>query len=107
MWGSWLNGFSAFLKLEKSLSHNSIEAYCRDVKKLDSFLEIHNIKITPLQVNPQHIKECLVYLNQVQLNEKSQARFISAIRTFFSISFFIFLFVLEDKAVDHHMDSLQ
>jgi integrase/recombinase XerD len=83
MWGSWLNGFSAFLKLEKSLSHNSIEAYCRDVKKLDSFLEIHNIKITPLQVKPQHIKECLVYLNQVQLNEKSQARFISAIRTFF------------------------
>lgn len=83
MWGSWLNGFSAFLKLEKSLSPNSIEAYCRDVKKLDSFLEIHNLKITPLQVNPQHIKECLVYLNQVQLNEKSQARFISAIRTFF------------------------
>ncbi|MFN5795186.1 MAG: site-specific tyrosine recombinase XerD [Bacteroidota bacterium] len=83
MWGSWLNGFSAFLKLEKSLSQNSIEAYCRDVKKLDSFLEIHNLKITPLQVNPQHIKECLVYLNQVQLNEKSQARFISAIRTFF------------------------
>ncbi|MFN5628358.1 MAG: site-specific tyrosine recombinase XerD [Bacteroidota bacterium] len=83
MWGSWLTGFSAFLKLEKSLSQNSIEAYCRDVKKLDSFLEIHNLKITPLQVNPQHIKECLVYLNQVQLNEKSQARFISAIRTFF------------------------
>lgn len=83
MWGSWLNGFSAFLKLEKSLSQNSIEAYCRDVKKLDSFLEIHNLKITPLQVNTQHIKECLVYLNQVQLNEKSQARFISAIRTFF------------------------
>jgi len=83
MWGSWINGFKAFLKLEKSLSENSIEAYCRDVKKLDSFLEVHNVKITPLQVNPQHIKDCLVYLNQVHLNEKSQARFISAIRTFF------------------------
>jgi len=83
MWGSWINGFKAFLKLEKSLSENSIEAYCRDVKKLDSFLEVHNVKITPLQVKPQHIKDCLVYLNQVHLNEKSQARFISAIRTFF------------------------
>jgi integrase/recombinase XerD len=83
MWGSWINGFKAFLKLEKSLSENSIEAYCRDVKKLDSFLEIQGSKISPLQVNPQHIKDCLVFLNQVHLNEKSQARFISAIRTFF------------------------
>jgi integrase/recombinase XerD len=83
MWGSWINGFKAFLKLEKSLSENSIEAYCRDVKKLDSFLEIQGSKVSPLQVNPQHIKDCLVFLNQVQLNEKSQARFISAIRTFF------------------------
>lgn len=83
MWGSWINGFSAFLKLEKSLSKNSIEAYCRDVKKLDSFLEIKNQKISPLQVRSEHIQECLVYLNQLHLNEKSQARFISAIRTFF------------------------
>lgn len=83
MWGSWLNGFKAFLKLEKSLSVNSIEAYIRDVKKLDCFLEMQGLNISPVQVNAQHIKECLVYLNQIQLNEKSQARFISAIRTFF------------------------
>jgi integrase/recombinase XerD len=83
MWGSWLNGFKAFLKLEKSLSVNSIEAYIRDVKKLDYFLEMQGHNISPVQVNAQHIKECLVYLNQIQLNEKSQARFISAIRTFF------------------------
>jgi integrase/recombinase XerD len=83
MWGSWLNGFKAFLKLEKSLSVNSIEAYIRDVKKLDYFLEMQGHNISPVQVNAQHIKECLVYLNQIQLNEKSQVRFISAIRTFF------------------------
>ena len=53
MWGSWLNGFRAFLKLEKSLSQNSIEAYCRDLKKLESFLEKSLVNITPLQVHPQ------------------------------------------------------
>ncbi|MFN4813601.1 MAG: site-specific integrase, partial [Bacteroidota bacterium] len=37
---SYINGFKSFLKLEKSLSQNSIEAYIHDVDKLAQYCEI-------------------------------------------------------------------
>ena len=34
MWESYINGFKAWLQLEKSLSEHSVEAYLRDIEKL-------------------------------------------------------------------------
>ena len=38
MWESYKKGFKAYLQLEKSLSDNSVEAYLRDVDKLNEYL---------------------------------------------------------------------
>ena len=38
LWQSYIQGFHSYLKLEKSLSDNSIEAYLHDVDKLVQFL---------------------------------------------------------------------
>lgn len=82
-WDKHIKDFGIFLKLEKSLSGNSIEAYVRDVGKLTSFLEMKGYDISPEEVELQHLSEFLVWINEVGLGARSQARIISGIKSFF------------------------
>ncbi|RZK67995.1 MAG: tyrosine recombinase XerD, partial [Pedobacter sp.] len=41
----YLKGFAAYLKLERSLSENSIEAYTNDVEKLFQYFDANNKEI--------------------------------------------------------------
>lgn len=49
MWQSYLNGFHAYLLLERSLSGNTIEAYLRDIGKLVQYLEIQVVNPLPTE----------------------------------------------------------
>lgn len=49
MWQSYLNGFHAYLLLERSLSGNTIEAYLRDIGKLVQYLEIQAVNLLPTE----------------------------------------------------------
>jgi integrase/recombinase XerD len=83
IWESYRRGFNAFLKLEKSLSPNSVEAYRRDIEKLTSYLEEKNISVQPDGITLAHLQDFLKWLNQNTLNARSQMRIISGIRAFF------------------------
>ena len=39
MWDAYKKGYKAWLRLEKSLSDNSVEAYLHDVEKLTDYLQ--------------------------------------------------------------------
>src|SRR2546423_1305935 len=39
-WNIYIKQFGQYLKLERSLSQNSIDAYVRDVEKLSQFIEL-------------------------------------------------------------------
>lgn len=82
-WNSSIKGFNAYLLLEKSLSVNSIEAYLRDVSKLQDFVVIHNIDLTPDKLTGDHLSSFIYYINNLGLDPKSQARIISGIRAFY------------------------
>lgn len=82
-WDSHIKNFRAFLKLEKSLSQNSIEAYARDLKKLVIYLQTRQLDLQPSQVEPEHIGEFLSWINQMGLSARSQARMVSGIRAFY------------------------
>jgi integrase/recombinase XerD len=82
-WDSCIDNFKAFLKLEKSLSPNSVEAYTSDIKKLASFLEMQHMELSPLQVEPGHLSDFVSWINQLGLGARSQARIISGIRAFY------------------------
>jgi len=82
-WNSSIKGFKAFLQLEKSLSGNSIEAYLRDVAKLQQFIEHRKFKISPAQIELGHLQEFLVWANDLGMNERTQARVLSGIKSFF------------------------
>lgn len=79
-----INGFTAFLQLERSLSKLTIEAYCRDVHKLFEFLNIHYPTTSIQQIQIGELEIFSQYLHQLGIVTSSQARTISGIKTFFA-----------------------
>ena len=82
-WDNYIKGFIMYLKIEKSLSLNSVSAYRRDIFKLNQFLEEKKYDITPDKINKEHLNEFLVSLGVQNINPRSQARIISGIKAFF------------------------
>ena len=101
MWDLFLNDFSSYLKLERSLSENSISAYINDVKKLKSFLELKNIKANPLQVDIVIINDFLEYVNNLGISSFSQARIVSGLKSFYKF------LVLEEKIILDPMELIE
>jgi integrase/recombinase XerD len=83
IWESYRNGFSAYLKLEKSLSSHSVEAYLHDLDKLRLYLETEELALQPSDIRLHHLQDFLKWLNQSAVNPRSQMRIISGIRAFF------------------------
>lgn len=71
------------MKLERSLSENSISAYLRDVVKLKEFLEISNIEKSPLEITMEDIQLFLGYLYELGMSEFTQARMLSGVKAFY------------------------
>ena len=84
IWNDEIANYKVFLKLEKNLSPNSIQAYLNDISKLQDFLlNIENKSLTPYDVQMQDIQRFLGYLYDLGLNERSQARILSGIKAFY------------------------
>ncbi|MDZ7607949.1 MAG: site-specific tyrosine recombinase XerD [Cyclobacteriaceae bacterium] len=82
-WDTLIRRFNAYLKLERSLSDNSVQAYVRDVTKLRQFVDISNLSLTPAEVTGNHIGDFLKYIGDLGLSAYSQARMLSGIKSFF------------------------
>jgi integrase/recombinase XerD len=82
-WSPYITGYKAFLKLEKSLSDNSIEAYISDLDKLMAYFDINCPDMKPEEVNHGHLNKFVVWIGEMGLNPRSQARIISGIKSFY------------------------
>lgn len=82
-WDIYIKQFGNYLKLERSLSQNSVEAYVHDIVKLRQFLEISNNNVNPTKVTTTHIQDFLEYINELGMTPHSQARILSGIKAFF------------------------
>jgi integrase/recombinase XerD len=82
-WVKTIIHFKSFLKLEKSLSKNSIDAYETDIRKFVAYLDSKKLTISPIQVQTKDIKNFIEWLNGFDLNARSQARIISGLKAFF------------------------
>ena len=76
-----IKGYIAFLKLEKSLSANTIDAYLRDLTLLCNYLREAHIEL--LDVKLEHLQDFLVELNELGIQPRSQARIISGVKSFY------------------------
>lgn len=82
-WQIYIKGFSDYLRLEKSLSGNSIEAYIRDTRKLADYFELIQKDISPDKVTLDDLKGFLKWLNGFGISATSQMRIISGIKAFY------------------------
>lgn len=73
--------YNQFLKLEKSLSPNTIDAYQTDLSKLLNFLEAEKIDI--LAVTLDDLQHFTAGLHDIGIHPRSQARILSGIKSFF------------------------
>lgn len=87
-WEPHIKQFGSYLKLERSLSSNSIEAYVRDVEKLAQFIEMKFGGVSPLIVTPKHLQGFLQYISELGMSAFSQARILSGIKAFYKYLLF-------------------
>lgn len=82
-WNETIENFSHFLKFEKNFSNNTLDAYIRDIKKLKTFSEEKLEKTTPENITLENLQEFLLILTKEKISERTQARWISSIKSFF------------------------
>ncbi|MDB5149834.1 MAG: xerD [Mucilaginibacter sp.] len=82
-WRSAIKGFQAYLKLEKSLSDNSIEAYSRDIEKLYQYSDLQLVKLKPELITLTNLREFINWINELGMIPSSQARILSGIKAFY------------------------
>ena len=73
--------YQQYLKLEKSLSLNTLDAYLTDLDKLMSFLTLEGIYV--LDVCLSDLQRFAAGLHDIGIHPRSQARIMSGIKSFF------------------------
>ena len=73
--------YQQYLKLEKALSANTLDAYLTDLNKLLCFLKTENIDM--LAVTLDDLQRFAAGLHDIGIHPRSQARILSGIKSFF------------------------
>ena len=76
-----IKNFKSYLKIERSLSINSVDAYIRDIFKFSEHIKTNNISV--LKTNLEDIRGFIKEINKIGISARSQARFISSIKSFY------------------------
>ena len=88
MWEQHIKHYSNYLKLERSLSINSVDAYVHDVELLHQFMAMKHAHVTAMKVTSRHLQEFLQYVNELGMSAHSQARILSGIKGFYKYLLF-------------------
>lgn len=100
-WNSEIKEFKIYLGLEKSVSKNTIEAYINDVVKLQQYLETADLGIPPEKITLKNLRDFLVWLNELGLEARSQARVISGLKAFYKF------LILDDRIQEDPTELLE
>ena len=83
MWEAYKKGYKAYLRLEKSLSDHSVEAYLHDVTKLTQYLLSVNQEKNPAALTLKDLQAFVKWIGELGMGATTQARIISGIRSFY------------------------
>jgi integrase/recombinase XerD len=81
---TYLKEFTLYLKLERGLSGNTIDAYLNDVSKLFQFLDFQHAVDSIAEISYADLKDFISWLNEVGMSANTQARIISGIKAYFN-----------------------
>ena len=76
-----LRSYGRYLKLERNFTHNTLDAYLRDVEKLLEYAEAEGLEVK--EITTQHLQHFAATLHEVGIAARSQARILSGVRSFF------------------------
>lgn len=82
-WRTYTKQFKSYLKLERSLAKNSVDAYLADIAKLQQFFDIKERNILPTKVVQQDLIDFLEFINELGMSAYTQARMVSGLKAFF------------------------
>ncbi|HAV02754.1 MAG TPA: tyrosine recombinase XerD [Chryseobacterium sp.] len=82
-WDEKITDFENFLRFERNISNNNVDAYLRDIKKLKDYGTIDLEGVGPLDITFEHIQEFLFQFSKKKFSERTQARWVSSIKAFF------------------------
>ncbi|HAS43501.1 MAG TPA: site-specific tyrosine recombinase XerD [Microscillaceae bacterium] len=82
-WQTYIKEYGVYLKLERSLSENSLQAYLRDIQKFQEYMELVGADIAPKDVSTDQIRKFLTYLAKLGIAVSSQARMLSGVKSFY------------------------
>lgn len=99
-WKNALTDYELYLKIEKGFSKNTVDSYVRDIYKLTVYLEECNDKISPIHISKKELQQ-FIYEISKEIKARSQARLISALKSFFNF------LVFEDYRKDNPTDLLE
>ncbi|WP_312190424.1 site-specific tyrosine recombinase XerD [Sphingobacterium sp.] len=91
--------FEQFLKFERGLSVNSIDAYLNDVSKFQIYCEDNQLELNI--VTRKNIQDFLAWLQEFNISPFTQSRLISGLKTFFSF------LMIEHELINNPTDLLQ
>lgn len=86
-----VKAYMRYLKLERNLSPNTIEAYCNDLRWLLAYVNFHGLKVE--EVKLEDLDNFSASLHDQRITPRSQARILSGVRSFFK-------FLLLDGFID-------
>ena len=75
------NDYHIYLKLEKNLSVNTIDAYERDLQKLTNYLA--QAKVTPENATIEILRDFIIEISSIGIHPRTQARILSSIKSFY------------------------
>lgn len=87
-----LDEYHLYLKLEKALSNNTIEAYESDLLKLSGYLSEAHISLESART--EHLRDFIIEISILGIHPRSQARILSSIKSFYH--FLIYKNILTD-----------
>jgi len=93
---SLADDYHIYLKLEKSLSPNTIEAYERDLQKLIDYLT--DAHVTPENAETEILRDFIIEISSLGIHPRSQARILSSIKSFYH--FLIYRNILDNDPTE-------
>lgn len=80
---SLIKSFSDYLRLEQSLSDNTIDAYCHDIELFRQHLEDNGNSLSITDITHNNIENFLAKLYDLGISSSSQARILSGLKSFY------------------------
>ena len=86
-WNTTIFDYEFYLKIERGLSDNTVKNYSLDINGLVKFINENNISEKPNNCTTGTLQQ-FIYQQSKLINSNSQARRISALKSFFNLLIF-------------------